>query len=208
MKEVSTKDPDHKSRCWTGLAHCIATLRPFGFLLLLLVTNPQCKKSSPPPNVLPPMTQEGKNTFGCKVNGEVWTPYFECTVLTGSCKELGFGVYHNASMTKLPVYFTLSVRRVTRDTLFTSFDMYTDGEQINNTGNVIDSVFVIYTKGTTQFSNLLPNHKSGTFNVTKLDTVGNILSGTFSFTLHDISGDSVIVTDGRFDMTYNACLCH
>ncbi len=208
MKEVSAKNPGHNSCCWGALAHRIATLRSFGILLIFLIANTQCKKSTPPPNILPPMTREGMNTFGCKVNGEVWTPYFECTVFTGSCKELGFEVYHNDSMTKLPVYFFLNVRRETSDTLFTSFGMYTLGKQINSTGNVIDSVFVIYIRDTTQFSNFLPNHQSGAFNITKLDTAGNIMSGTFSFTLHDIAGDSVVITDGRFDLAYNACLCH
>jgi hypothetical protein len=31
-------------------------------------------------NVLPPITHEGKNTFGCKVNGEVWVPRVELFV--------------------------------------------------------------------------------------------------------------------------------
>ncbi len=183
-------------------------LRSQIFLFILLVVNIQCRKSSSQPNILPPVTQEGMNTFGCKVNGVVWVPYFQCTILTGGCKELGFRVYYQDTTNKLPIYFTLDVQRLISDTLFTSFGMYTDGQQINNTGNVIDSVLVIYTRGTTQYSNLLPNLKTGAFNITKLDTVNNIVSGTFSFALHDISGDSVVVTDGRFDLTYNACLCH
>ncbi len=208
MKKVSAKDQGNKSSFGTRFTDSIMTLISFSFLLLFLFANSQCKKSASPPNILPPATQEGKNTFGCKVDGEVWTPYFDCSILSGNCNELGFAVYYNASKTKLPIYFTFTVRSVISDTLFTSFDIYTSQQQINNTGNVIDSVSVIYTRGTTQFSNLLPNRKSGSFNITKLDTVGSILSGIFSFTLHDITGDSVVITDGRFDLAYNACLCH
>jgi len=126
----------------------------------------------------------------------------------GSCKELGFDVYHNASMTKLPVYFTLGVQKLTNDSSSTTFVIYTDGQQINHTGNVIDSVLVVYETDNDEYGNLWPGPKSGAFNITKLDTVNNIMSGIFSFTLYDNSGDSVIVTDGRFDLTYNACICH
>lgn len=34
-----------------------------------------CKKTSPAPaDQLPPATQTGANTFGCLLNGQVWTP--------------------------------------------------------------------------------------------------------------------------------------
>jgi hypothetical protein len=195
-----------KTRSWPGGKRRVL---PFsGFLVMLLLIHTHCKKSSPPPNILPPVTQEGKNTFGCRVNGEVWIPYFSCTVRTGTCKELGFGVYHNDTISKLPIYFTLTVRRTIGDTLYSSFDMYTDGTRITNTGNVIDSVFLIYTKGTKHFTNFPPNRRSGFLNLSKLDTVNHIMAGAFSFRLYDTGGDSVLVTDGRFDLTYNACLCH
>src|SRR5690606_28653311 len=52
------------------------------FLLVIAMLSgaSSCKKettepNSSNPNVLPPLTHEGKNTFGCKVNGEVWVAY-------------------------------------------------------------------------------------------------------------------------------------
>ena len=54
----------------------------YGVLIIGLMG---CKKEvadpgSSNPNVLPPLTHEGKNTFGCKVNGEVWVAYAPFTV--------------------------------------------------------------------------------------------------------------------------------
>jgi hypothetical protein len=45
------------------------------FSLTLLLGACELFPEAEPENVLPPITQEGANTFGCKVNGEVWLPY-------------------------------------------------------------------------------------------------------------------------------------
>lgn len=176
----------------------------YGFLFLLLVSNTHCKKSPPPPNILPPVTQEGKNTFGCKVNGEVWRPYATCHIFYGrQCMELGFEVYPLDTLHKLPFSFGLGTENNT-DT--SSFEMHTRGSNITLTGNIIDSIILTFWKGP-QFYTYMPGHTPGVINVTKLDTVNNIMAGTFSFTLYDSNNDSVVVSDGRFDLTFNACLC-
>jgi hypothetical protein len=205
MKEISTIHQNPISHRWTRPARKISNPSLFGFLLLLLVANIQCKKSAPPPNILPPVTQEGKNTFGCKVNGEVWTPYSTCNVFYGRrCKELGFEVRQSDSLHKLPISFNLGTAS---DTDSSSFLMYTPATNITQTGNVIDSVVLLFFKSGSQFYHYPPSYTSGAVNVTKLDTVNHIMSGTFSFTLYNSNGDSAVVTDGRFDLTFNACLC-
>jgi hypothetical protein len=207
-KERSTLPLYLESSSWNWTARRVSSLAYYGFLFLLLGSNTHCRKSSPPPNILPPVTQEGKNTFGCKVKGEVWIPYFHCTVFTGSCKELGFSVYHSDTTHQLPLYFSLSTRRATSDTTFSSFDLYSVGA-INKTGNVIDSVVILYhALGSSEYYRYPPSNTSGVLNFTKLDTINRIIAGTFSFTLYNTWNDSVVVTDGRFDLTYNACLCH
>ena len=180
----------------------------FCFLLLLLVVGIQCKKKSDPPaSSLPAATQEGKNSFGCKINGEDWIPYFRCTTFTGNCKELGFGVFYQNTISKIPLDFTLSARKTVGDSALSVFEMYTADSKIAKTGNVIDSVVILYFEGTNEFYHFPPVYSSGAVNLTKLDTVNNIIAGTFAFTLYNSSGDSVVVTDGRFDLTFNACLC-
>jgi len=208
MKGVFTIHHNPISHSWNWIARGFSNLTFCALLLFLSVVYIQCRKSSPPPNILPPVTQEGKNTFGCKVNGDVWIPYFHCTVFTGSCKELGFSVYHSDTTHQLPLYFSLSTQRATSDTTFSFFDLFSVGAN-NKTGNVIDSVVILYhALGSSEYYRYPSSNTSGVLNFTKLDTINHIISGTFSFTLYNTWNDSVVVTDGRFDLTYNTCLCH
>ena len=177
----------------------------YGFLFLLLLSNTHCKKTPPPPNILPPVTQEGKNTFGCKVNGEIWIPYATCNIFYGErCKELGFQVFQRDTLHKLPISFYLGSKSETDSS---SFIIYTLASNISQTGNIIDSVVLLFFKNANQFYHYPPSHASGVFNITKLDSVDNIMAGIFSFTLYDSNNDSVVISDGRFDLTFNACRC-
>jgi len=50
---------------------------PYYCVIILLVLSSifaTCKKNPTDSNGLPPATQEGKNTFGFLLNGQVWTP--------------------------------------------------------------------------------------------------------------------------------------
>jgi len=51
-----------------------SNLQVFG---IIIASN--CHKDKFAPAVLPEATQEGKNTIGFSVNGEVWRPYYKCT---------------------------------------------------------------------------------------------------------------------------------
>ena len=119
--------------------------------------------------------------------------------------ELDFEVFHIDTLHKLPISFYLETENNTDSS---GFEMLTFGTNIMQTGNIIDSVDLVFFKLGSQYYNHPPNHSSGVVNITKLDTVNNIISGIFAFTLYKSTDDSVAVTDGRFDLTYNACLCH
>ena len=182
-------------------------------LLLLLYLNTQCKKSAPPPNVLPLMTQEGKNTFGCKINGEVWIPYYQCGLINflTKCEELHTDVSKVDSINNLPLDFELSTsREIKTGGTFSSFII---GTTVLKTGK-FDSVFTVtYVRDSVSYRPQYPvSNASNAITVTKIDTIKQIISGTFYFTLYGpygpSNGDSLVVTDGRFDVTYNACLCH
>ena len=176
-KERSTLPFYLESSSWTWTARRVYSLAYYGFLFLLLGSNTHCKKSAPPSNILPPVTQEGKNTFGCKVNGEVWRPYATCHIFLGRpCVELGFKVYPIDTLHKVPFSFYLGTQNNT-DT--SSFEINTRGSNITLTGNIIDSVELTFLKGP-QYYTYTSSHTSGIINVTKLDTAYNIMAGTFS----------------------------
>jgi hypothetical protein len=187
-------------------------LFPLVFILLSLFS---CRKEPAGPNpyqpidytVLPPATQEGKNTFGCKINGKVWVPRVPLGAVTytdlffsfDEKKSLGYGygvcnlvdldekiedhisIYFGPSRYHLGDYCTSSDTSLERRF---SFDI-----------RRIDERYSI---------NEVNTNCNNTFSLTKIDTVRNFISGTFNCILHNNSNpkDSLIITEGRFDLPY------
>jgi hypothetical protein len=158
------------------------------------------------------MSQEGKNTFGSLVNGEVWIPYYQCGLINflTHCEELQSVVTPLDTTSKLPLEVDLFTSRKIAGGSFTSFIIRT---RILKTGKFDSTFIAIYTRDSISYQPQYPlNNASNAITINKLDTINQIISGTFYFTLYGpygpTNGDSVVVTDGRFDVTYNACLCH
>jgi hypothetical protein len=136
---------------------------------------------------LPPITMEGKNTFGCLVNGKVWLPGGRNSTPSAdfsSVKCLNFNATTDDSG------FLFSIRNA--PIITTTFDL-TDTSK----------VWAIYDRkvnGT--FCTYESYHvRSGTLVITKFDKVSSILSGTFQFkTFNFACGDTVKIAEGRFDI--------
>jgi hypothetical protein len=146
---------------------------------------------------LPPVTQTGENTFGFKLDGEVWLPYLEGFDFAGR-RAL------TANYTQQLSLFTLIARK------------YDDSEEVDEYLSIsidslsilnIDNSFVkhiryrnsnnenvqVYQMGAIQNDNFI--------SITKLDPTNHIISGTFEFTLNDGNQD-IRITEGRFDFIY------
>jgi hypothetical protein len=163
----------------------------------------RCKKDSdPPPPQLPAATQQGLNTIGFKVNGEVWTPYYECKLSGDPCGKISarYGP-PNADFNQ----FDMQVARTIDQR--SSLTITTIG-RIKNIGNHYDSTNFYFLRNGSTYRNL-PFLKSDKLEVTKLDTLNKIISGTFELTVYKSGNiaDSLKITEGRFDFKYNACIC-
>ena len=189
----------------------LAGLLPFLSAALLLHA---CYPESPStyePNiidytVLPPITQTGANTFGCKVNGEVWVPrvpigavtYRPIDVLVWEKNGTGKGLIScNLVDLELKIDNWLSI--VFTPTFFES------GEYCNGEVEVTTGAQFRATSGKRYDSDL---HVSSNNCVTiaLLDTVNNIISGTFEFSVYNDSinlNDKIEITEGRFDLKYS-----
>jgi hypothetical protein len=155
----------------------------------------QCKKNVPAPG-LPPITEQGKNSFGFKLNGNTWVPYYHCGFFSGPTSALNLYTYRDSVGNYVwPVGFDLSAQRAAVDStsyfeMKTRFSVFPHPSYISHTGNIYDS---------------------GTVMITKLDTANKIISGTFSFNLYTYIGqilDSVVITEGRFDLKFDAFICN
>jgi hypothetical protein len=169
----------------------------------------QCKKSANINiNMLPAITADGKNTFGCELNGKVWVPYqagcgdyvthLDAFLLSADTPRFANGFPQN--------FFLRVVREdVSNPNNFSSFEIrnYYGGTPEHNTmlgiGNVYDSLSIGYTNTDDQHS-YGPVLSGGQFQITTFDTVKNIIAGTFQFALADNAYDSIFVTNGRFDL--------
>ncbi|MCO6494715.1 MAG: hypothetical protein J5I91_03410 [Bacteroidetes bacterium] len=168
------------------------------------------------PTELPPITTEGKNTFGCYVDGELLVP-FPRRAIKDNFRAFYYGVKWDDLNGTLEVganmegdigYSSKSAGIYIQSSVFDTgeYVLYTDiaynaqglsylrrsaGVQINNE------------KGETVFDSWrVPSTDCGRMNILRLDTVARILSGTFYFDAINKEGDTVKVTDGRFDFTY------
>jgi len=166
------------------------------------------------PTELPPITTEGKNTFGCLVDGELLVPYPRKAI-----KDNFGGLYYSGvwgeNHGSLEMFAAMDgiqgrERNVINLNLFRRvFDV---GEYLLFTDSAIPNsqfianetrLFIRDEAGKTVFESYrVPNPNSGLINILRLDTINYIISGTFYFDAVNKEGDTIKVTDGRFDLKY------
>lgn len=175
------------------------------FLLLLISAcvcfGSSCKKQ--PDTVaeidkLPPATQTGANTMGALVNGQAFiSDDYQCNYiytnggyyfLVDGSNKVGYNLIldMNLATTFLPINEGQTLKL----------------EDYNTSGKAAATYAMV--NNTTQY----PVYKttsivSGQMHITKFDQTNQIVSGTFFFNaIRLTTGDTVHVTDGRFDMKY------
>jgi len=193
------------------IIHPIMKVKLHLLLFALLFTNISCEEEFD--YSLPHASQKGANTIGCKINGVVCIPH-GASIFSPRTKSLGYneqngwlncGIYFIATDNDL----SLGIPRMQ-----VSFGM----DSIYNVGvfNDFFASFVISPEGgggisyEYHYSHEIFPELSGRIEITKLDTVNNIISGRFSFEGYHInnsgeydSSKKSYVTDGRFDIKYN-----
>ncbi len=176
-------------------------------MLVFLASTVSCKKetkeiASHDPNTLPTLTHEGKNTFGCVVNGEVWVAYTPSSMGGPNAIE-GFyysdveGLYIRANRENSELNISESIDLAIQDlNSVGEYQVYTDHHvtkgYIDNEEN-FDCIFYCY--DTTLMR---------TVNITYFSQTKRIVSGTFEMDLVNPScpGDTIRVRDGRFDWRF------
>jgi Family of unknown function (DUF6252) len=157
-------------------------------IALLFIAN-SCQKDP-----LPKPTQKGLNTFGCKINGEVWIPDGKkgaipaLKPIAGGFSKSGnntFSIYlHTIKSNDQSLLLSLP-NAVVGDNFFSQ----TLPGRINY-AEFSDGNFVPF-----QTSSV----NTGKVTITRADTVSKILSGTFEF-VGGRGNEKVVVTEGRFDI--------
>lgn len=160
-----------------------------------------CKKEV---TELPPATQTGANTFGAMVDGKIWVPQGFASIPSNNLLEarlLGNNFYitaQNFSSSPTETEFDIAVIGVTGP------GTYSLNSNVNHPTSFAS--YGYYVK-----RNLSPINEwitsatfTGSVNLTKVDTINHIISGTFQFSAGEVfnSAPALGVVDGRFDVRY------
>ncbi len=166
-------------------------------LLLMLVT--ACRRDPPEPEPdLPPETQEGKDTFGCYLNGVPWKPsqkewgnntlyvQFDGTYFT-------LYAYHNDNGRNERIsFFSASIQNM---------GQYPIGKLALNGGSICNFWDIAKNK---PIVNSADNDviSDGLLTITKFDMNQKIISGKFWFKLQKNDGTTIEAKEGRFDISF------
>lgn len=178
-------------------------------LLFVCLTASKCKKDKIPENPvdqLPPETQIGANTFGCLVDGKVFVPKgspFSGPILTCYYQYIYYpsptGYVFQVSAKDKSTSSIINAVNVGFDSTiliegktYVLKELYRGGA-VGNYRHLINITIDDY---------FTYNPSSGELTIEKFDEINQIVSGTFWFNAVNTDGDTVHITNGRFDMQF------
>jgi hypothetical protein len=164
-------------------------------LFLTIIISNSCKKKDTIDNIVP-ATQIGANTFGCIINGQI----VKVTGKTGFLSNDGIdGVTYPEEfaifvLTENPRRdLTIIIRFNHQPGIFSLY--IKDKNIVKLTDDVVANGTI--TGGDNYYES---NEKSiGTIQITRVDSA--VLAGKFTFDLYNSKGESIQLTDGRFDIS-------
>jgi len=174
---------------------------PLYLALLLLTQCSKCKKDDPAPlSQLPPATQEGKNTFGCLVNGEAFIPsgsvglnsnlvvsYEPSATLGGNLNIQAFR--YRGDNTKQTIQ--LSAGPI--------FQARTYRLDLGSNEGLVNYFDRAKPNPCNDYFYADMSYRRGSLTLTRLDEQAGIIAGTFEVTIAKPGCDTIRITEGRFD---------
>ena len=149
---------------------------------------------------LPPITTEGKNTFGCKVNGKVFRNF------GGNFNVQDLDVDYHIQLGLFSLMVLQRSQTNTGNTEFRSIDLFTvfteEGEHLIRNGGFHSNTHPFCRDDIEGFE--LDTTLPAILNILRLDNQEFIIAGTFEFTLVNphCPGDTIRITEGRFDVDW------
>lgn len=169
----------------------------FSFLFLF-----SCKDKSEKPNSLPPITSEGKGTFGCKVNGQIFVPAgtkgkLEVEYYTWNLSHEFYGTF-SITAWRSGENGNLEACQIGHSKILGEGNYHLSNNKSDTLGRGNCLI------RNTHYSMSQSNKGYGNITIQRYDTLARIISGTFDFwTCNDKDiKDTAFVTEGRFDVKY------
>ena len=163
------------------------------FALLL-----SCEDRDQDSTVLPEATQTGANTGGALVDGNIWVAKIEQPDLNPGGNNTIYS-YNNVE------YRLEIVLRSVKNPSANQISFIISIPQDITAGNyqffgLDENRAVYYLSPTSYFTET--GNPNGNVTITKLDNVNKIVSGTFNFVGKKSNGETVTITEGRFDKKF------
>ncbi len=170
-------------------------------ILLISLLSFACKKKI---DELPPITQTGANSFGAKVDGQLWIPQ-------------RFGMINASNLLEARLLgdnFYITAQNFASSPNETEFDIAIIGLTTTGTYNLNSNTshpnsnysYAYYEKRKLSplFQYITSSTYTGAVNISRFDTAARIVSGTFAFQAGETTSSAapINVTEGRFDVRY------
>lgn len=158
----------------------------------------------------PDITTEGLNTFGCKINGKEWVPCVDIYAMVVGLQRIECSLRESDGSNFLSIVLTKSIQETENDTLES---LIIGLKPLHQGHNLIDNLDYsklhfgqIFESGQSSKTwEIVDSDFQNYFEITRLDTIHNIISGMFEFTVvSEDKQDTLHFTTGRFDVTYYA----
>jgi len=172
------------------------------FILILILACFSCNKEI---SELPPATQSGANTFGCKIDGKLWGPSGFGIIPTAAPLEARYMADHN---------LIINARNFSSSPTETEIELFIKNASEPGTYSLNTTVsyptfaasygYYVHRKFSPDNEWMSSDQYTGSIMLTKIDTVNLIVSGTFEFHAINLynSPQPINVTEGRFDIKY------
>ncbi|MCY7291222.1 MAG: hypothetical protein LH615_03475 [Ferruginibacter sp.] len=158
-----------------------------------------CKKDKTDEEQLPPITQTGANTFGCLINGKIYTPKgFQQN-------KPNFNIIVDPGFQGNLDLRTFSIENEIQSAFgFSSFNINSASTYNLDTSQVFPYFSKDINSPVCYFTSSNANYHKGVLIITRYDLTNRIISGEFNFKLYDpsISCDTIRITQGRFDKQF------
>ncbi|VDH03265.1 DUF6252 family protein [Bergeyella zoohelcum] len=158
-----------------------------------------CKDREPNPNVLPPATQEGKNTAGCLIDGKIWVASSKYVSLQGGAGNRAYIYKNGNALVQIDLRGVRNKSSIFIRVPIENFQL--NKEYILPQAVHIDENICSFRTGEYTLYDFIPS--KGKIKITRLDTNKQIISGTFEFEAEDKDGNVVHITEGRFDRKFD-----
>jgi len=173
----------------------------FLFMVSFTLLAPSCKKQPKDQlSLLPPATQTGANTFGCLINGAAFVPESGGFVLGAAFKS-------QYTISAQGYVFYIAASNKSAGDIITNVSIATDSLKISEGETLLLSKYATPRNASGAYAYNLTSYQTnanvtGALTITHLDTINLIVSATFHFNAVSKGGDTVKITNGRFDVHY------